>query len=377
MEAQQIHFHMQVIKRSEGRNAVACASYRHALAMYDERTGVKFDFSKSNKEHVGFSKVLAPVGTPPPLLESESLWQNVEFAEKRKDAQLCREFDAGLPMELTKQQQISLMLDFCQSSFVVEGMICDMEMHDKEDNPHFHSMITMRNIDPDAEYSFGNKNRQWNKKDLVDIWRHNYEECINKHLALAGIDMKYSCETLKAQGIDRIPQIHKGSAAIAIAESGGVSWRVEKNDNIIDFNQASSKLKAQKEAAEKAIAQEEEHAKVEKAHAMALDMEAERIRATHHYNKLIRGFGKKRDLRETWRAWKPVEQVHIPEWRQIGLGIGKTITGIIGSIRKLTTDYFDIYGRDVKQDAAVIDSAVMSDRSITNEPDEITEINGP
>jgi len=92
---------------------------------------------------------------------------------------------------------------------------------------------------------------------------------------------------------------------------------------------------------------------------------------------LIRGFGKKRDLRETWRAWKPVEQIHIPEWRQIGLSVGKTITRIIGSIRKLTTDYFEIYGRDVKKDAVAIDAAVMSDRSITNEPDEITEINGP
>jgi len=44
---------------------------------------------------------------------------------------------------------------------------------------------------------------------------------------------------------------------------------------------------------------------------------------------------KKMDLWETWRVWEPVEQVHFPEWRQIGLRFGKTITGIIGSIRKL------------------------------------------
>jgi len=377
MEAKQIHFHMQVIKRSEGRNAVACASYRHAFAMYDERTGVKFDFSKSNEEHIGFSKVLAPVGTPLPLLESESLWQSVEFAEKRKDAQLCREFDAGLPVELTKQQQIDLMIDFCQTSFVVEGMVCDMAMHDKKGNPHFHTMITMRDIDPDAEYGFGKKNRKWNKKDLVDIWRHNYEECINKHLAMASIDRKYSCETLEAQGIDRIPQIHKGSAAVAIAEGGGESWRVEKNDNIIDFNQTSSKLKARKAAAAKALAQEKEHAKIEKAHALAIEIEAERISATYHYNKLIHGLDKKMDLRETWRAWKPVEQVHIPEWRQIGLGLGKTITGIIGSIRKLTTEYFDIYGRDVIQDAAGIDGDSLSSSGASATADDNVEINEP
>jgi len=186
-----------------------------------------------------------------------------------------------------------------------------------------------------------------------------------------------SCETLEAQGIDRIPQIHKGSAAIAIAESGGVSWRVEKNDNIIDFNQASSKLKAEKAAVAKAIAEEKERAKIEAAHTLALEMEAERIRAMHHYNKLIRGFDKKRGLRETWRAWKPLEEVHRPEWRQIGLGISKTITGIIGSIRKLTAEYFDIYGRDVKQDADAIIDGSMSGGSATVEPDDIADISGP
>jgi len=189
--------------------------------------------------------------------------------------------------------------------------------------------------------------------------------------------MKYSCETLEAQGIDRIPQIHKGSAAIAIAESGGVSWRVEKNDNIIDFNQASSKLKAEKAAVAKAIAEKKGRAKIEAAHALALEMEASRIRATHHYNKLIRGFDKQRALRETWRAWKPVAQVHVPEWRQIGLGIRKSISSIVGSIRKLTTEYFDIYGRDVKKDAAAIGNGGMSDDSTTNEPDDTAEINGP
>jgi N-acyl-D-aspartate/D-glutamate deacylase len=60
----------------------------------------------------------------------------------------------------------------------------DMAMHDKKDNPHFHTMITMRDIDPEAKHGFGKKNRKWNRKDLVDTWRHNYEECINKHLAL-------------------------------------------------------------------------------------------------------------------------------------------------------------------------------------------------
>ena len=58
--------------------------------------------------------------------------------------------------------------------------------------------------------------------------------------------------------------------------------------------------------------------------------------------------------------------------------LGKAITGIIGSIRKLTTEYFDIYGRDVKKDTVAIGGGSMSggDGAI-HEPDEETEINEP
>jgi len=199
---------------------------------------------------------MAPEATPPMLLDRETLWQNVELMEKRKDAQLCREFDAALPIELSKEQQIALMRDFCQSSFVDCGMICDINMHNKPDNPHFHAMVTMRDIDPNAEYGFGKKNRKWNSKYLADIWRHNFADCINKHLKLADSPVRYSCETLEKRGIDRIAQIHVGSAAIAMDERGEQSSRVEANNKIIDFNQASAKIKARKAEAEKTRAEE-------------------------------------------------------------------------------------------------------------------------
>jgi len=330
-----------------------------------------------NKEVIGYSAIIAPETTPPMLLDRETLWQNAELMEKRKDAQLCREFDAALPIELTKEQQIALMRDFCQSSFVDCGMICDINMHDKSDNPHFHTMMTMRDIDPNTEYGFGKKNRKWNRKDLSDIWRHNFADCINKHLKLAGSPIRYSCETLEKRGIDRIAQIHVGSAAIAMDERGEQSWRVETNNEIIDFNQASAKIKARKAEAEKARAKAEAREEIETAHALALEMEAGRVRATQYYLHLIAGIDKKLGNRETWRNWKPVAEVHRPEWRQIELSIGKSIRNIISSIRKLASDYFDIYGRDVKQDAAAIDDDRMSNDSVIHEPDDVADISGP
>ena len=95
MECQQTHFHMQIIKRSEGRNAVAASSYRAAEAMFDTRTGNHFDFSKSNKEVICFSEIMASKGTQEELIDSEALWKNVELAEQRAADHLCRETEYG------------------------------------------------------------------------------------------------------------------------------------------------------------------------------------------------------------------------------------------------------------------------------------------
>ncbi len=388
MDCQQTHFHMQIIKRSEGRNAVAASSYRAAEAMFDTRTGTHFDFSKSNKEVIGFSEIMAPKGTPVVLLDREALWQNVELAEKRADAQLCREFDAAVPMELTKPQQIDLMKDFCQSSFVDSGMICDINMHDKKDNPHFHTMITMRDIDPSAEFGFGNKNRKWNSKNLVDIWRHNFADCINKHLKLAGSPVRYSCETLEAQGIDRVAQIHVGPAAEAIGERGEPSWRVEQNSKIIDFNQASSKLKAIKAEVAKASTEKEEKLKNKAAHAEALEIETQRHRSIQKYIELLEQLDGKLDKHSQWIEMKDSAS-SFPEaehrWKHVGSVLRESIRTIVQSIRTAIAEYMDDYGRDLKIDATGDGisgglSGVSGEPSAGaggNEMDDDVEINAP
>jgi len=381
MECQQIHFHMQVIKRSKGRNAVAASSYRAAVAMFDMRTGVHFDFSKSNKDVVGFSEIMVPEGTPAMLLDRETLWQNVELAEKRADAQLCREFDAALPIELTKSQQIELMQDFCQSSFVDSGMICDTNMHDKQDNPHFHTMITMRDIDPETEYGFGNKNRTWNRKNLLNIWRHDFTDCVNKHLELAGSPVRYSCETLERQGIDRVAQIHVGPAAVSIDErSEGSSWRVETNNNIIDFNQASSKLKAIKAEVAKANAEKEEKVNNKTAQAKAFEMEVRRRRSIQKYIQLFEQLDRKLDKHSRWIDMK-TDACVFPEaeshWKHVGSVLRDSIRKIVQSIRTAVVEYMDDYGRDLKIDAFGDGESGEPSAAGGNELDDDIEINGP
>jgi hypothetical protein len=89
------HFSAKVISRASGSSAVAAAAYRCAGRLHDERLGRTHDFS--NKRDVVHSEVLLPEGANEEWKDSEKLWNAVEVAELRKDAQLSREVEFAIP----------------------------------------------------------------------------------------------------------------------------------------------------------------------------------------------------------------------------------------------------------------------------------------
>jgi len=265
-------------------------------------------------------------------------------------------------------------------------MICDINMHDKKDNPHFHTMITMRDIDSDAEFGFGNKNRTWNRKNLVDVWRHDFTDCINKHLEQAGSPIRYSCETLEAQEIDRIAQIHTGPEAIGMDERGEQSWRVKQNNKIIDFNTASSKLKAIKAAATEE-AKNEDEAKLKKQAEMSLTTEQRQRRMLANYISLIDKLDGQFIARNKWLETKPVKPIFdtvegsqyrrdISLWKKAGDYIRATILKTIKSIKSVTADYFEMFACDIKSDEEHLLTIEQEDFGDFDQPDDI-DINGP
>ncbi|WP_310143179.1 MobA/MobL family protein [Paenibacillus amylolyticus] len=67
-----------------------------------------------------------------------------ELAEKRKDSQICREINVALPVELSPEQQRSLLTEYVKEQFIDRGMIPDLAIHrDDPSNPHAHIMLTM------------------------------------------------------------------------------------------------------------------------------------------------------------------------------------------------------------------------------------------
>ena len=143
------HFSAKVISRALGSSAVAAAAYRSAHRLYDERLGRSHDFS--NKAGVVHCEILLPENAPEKWRNRERLWNDVEAAELRKDAQLAREIEFAIPREMTQEQGIELARDFVQAEFVDRGMIADLNVHwdigaDGLAKPHAHVMLTMREI---------------------------------------------------------------------------------------------------------------------------------------------------------------------------------------------------------------------------------------
>lgn len=218
------HFSAQVISRSAGRSSIAASAYRAAEKMVDEKTGLVHDFRKKNG--VDYTEILLPTNAPERLKSRAELWREVERVEKRKDAQLAREINVALPVELPHEAQIELAKQFVQDTFVRDGMIADLCVHDLDsENPHFHVMLTTRNVD---ESGFTTKNRDWNDRELLKKWREKWAEYANAELEKNGFDERIDHRTLEAQNIEREPQIHLGPTRHAMLEKGKSLYSIDE-----------------------------------------------------------------------------------------------------------------------------------------------------
>ncbi len=207
------HFSGTIISRSQGRSAIACSAYRSGTSLHDNRLDKQYDYGK--KQDVAHTEILLPKEAPEWMLNREKLWNSVEQNEKRKDAQLAREFNFALPKELGIEENIKLAREFVENEFVSRGMVADLCIHNDKTpegkiESHAHLMLTMREIMPDG--TFGQKVREWNDKGLLMHWRESWAEHVNRELALNGHDIQVDHRTLKEQGIDLEPQYKIGSS---------------------------------------------------------------------------------------------------------------------------------------------------------------------
>ncbi|WP_129791757.1 Ti-type conjugative transfer relaxase TraA [Sphingosinicella sp. CPCC 101087] len=230
------HFSAKVISRANGSSALAAAAYRSASRLHDQRLDRHHDFS--NKAGVIYSEVMLPEGASEHLRDRERLWNAVEAAEKRIDAQLAREIEFAIPRELVPEMGVALARDFVTREFVGLGMVADLNVHwdvgaDGQPRPHAHVMLSMREVGEDG---FGAKVRDWNRTALLQHWREAWAAHVNQRLAELDIDARIDHRSLEAQGIDLEPQNKIGPAASRVVGQGLESERLDEHLEIARRN---------------------------------------------------------------------------------------------------------------------------------------------
>lgn len=241
---------------------MASASYYLGQKLYSEYDH-EWKYPHSDPKRVRYTEVMLPFNAPREYADRQMLWNAVDAAEKRCTAQTARRFTIALPKELTFEQNLALIRNYCTKQFVDKGMVCDLYYHDSGNgNPHVHLMLTMRAMDEQGRWLPKTKtayvldengerirgvNGRWLRKhiDTVDwsdrkyaeIWRHEWEVAQNNALEAAGRPERIDMRSYERQGItDLEPQIHLGPEAAALERKGIPTTRGERNREIKRVN---------------------------------------------------------------------------------------------------------------------------------------------
>lgn len=232
------HCSIKIISRGKGRSAVAAAAYRAGEKITSEYDGTIHDYTR--KGGVVHTEILLPDHAPAGFTDRAVLWNAVEKIEKAKNAQLAREIELALPVELTREQNISLVREYVNRHFVAAGMCADICIHDKSGgNPHAHIMLTMRPFEQTGEWGakqkkeyifdrdgnkiYDPKKRQykcksvpatdWNEQTRAEEWRAAWADCVNSALERGNHTGRIDHRSYARQGKDQIPTVHLGVAA--------------------------------------------------------------------------------------------------------------------------------------------------------------------
>ena len=258
----------KIISRGKGQSCMASCAYYSGEKKYSEYECC-WKYPHSSSSRVKQVEVMLPPNAPRAYADPQTLWNAVDAAETSANAQTARSMLFALPRELTDEQNLALVRDFCQKEFVDKGMVCNFFYHDKGDgNPHVHIMLTLRAMDENGKWlpksknvyaldENGNRIRapngswkrvkvntvDWNERKYGEIWRQDWATAQNAALEAAGRAERVDMRSLERQGVeDRLPQKHLGPTASALERKGVSSERGDENRKIISVNKVLASL---------------------------------------------------------------------------------------------------------------------------------------
>ncbi len=247
---------------------MAAAAYRSGEKLVNEWDGLTHDYTR--KGGVVHTEIMLPSHAPPEFQDRSTLWNSVEEIEKSSTAQLAREIEVALPIELSRAEQLALVRSFVKDNFVDAGMCADFAIHDKgTGNPHAHIMLTIRPIKengkwgakcrkvydldgqgqriPDGKGGWKNHREDttdWNRRENAEKWRAAWAAYTNRALEAAGRPERIDHRSYKRQDVDIIPSIHMGPAASQMERRGIQTVKGNINREIAADNKLLKEIKA-------------------------------------------------------------------------------------------------------------------------------------
>lgn len=227
------HLSTKPVSRSSGRSAVASAAYRCAVLLVNHRDGLVHDFTR--KEGVEHKEIVLPQGVSADwALDRSTLWNAAEFAEKRKDARVAREFEIALPHELSPEGRLKAARAFAQDLANRYGAAVDFAIHSPSEhgdirNYHAHVLMTTRQV---GKAGLGEKTCLEHKNarllangmattdmQLRDI-RQSWEGIANRQLQREGLDVRIDHRSHAERGLELSPTEHMGVHASQMQQQG-------------------------------------------------------------------------------------------------------------------------------------------------------------
>ena len=241
---------IKIFSRGKGASAVQKAAYRAGEMMESEYDGEIHDYSR--KAGIVHTDIILPENAPIEYRDRSVLWNAVEMSERFVNAQLAREVEISLPVELTRAQNIALTRKFVHEVFVKGGMCADICVHDNgTGNPHAHIMLTMRPFEEDGSWgqkSYSVNGRKiptvdWNEREKAEYWRKAWAKYQNTALKEHGFETRVDHRSFQRQGKEQIPTVHLGSAAWM--ESRGIKTKFgDRNRKIDSWNREIRQTRA-------------------------------------------------------------------------------------------------------------------------------------
>jgi Ti-type conjugative transfer relaxase TraA len=208
-------------------------AYRAGEKLTNERDGITHDYTA--KQGVEHAEIVLPEGVNAEWARDRSdLWNAAEFAEKRKDARVAREFEIALPHELSAEQRLEATWEFAQELADRYGAAVDFAIHAPHEasdvrNHHAHVMMTTRQVTEDGlgDKTYLERENKWllahdlptTDMQLRDL-RQRWEGIANERLAMAGLDIRIDHRSHMERGLEIAPTEHMGVHATQMERRG-------------------------------------------------------------------------------------------------------------------------------------------------------------